>query len=199
MSLKKADTVKQALTLIGILLFLVSCQKSMTDQEIEQYRQQGNEIVKNAGHTLSSTLTEKMKEGGIEKAIGFCNQSALPITRKVSSSHGVEIKRTSLKLRNPENAPDEDEIQILKEFERQKAEGQEVVAVVNLDSNGTPRYYEPIFIEKKCLMCHGQRDTELSRAVDSLIKSKYPGDLATGYRENDLRGMWSIAFSTAEP
>jgi len=30
--------------------------------------------------------------------------------------------------------------------------------------------------------------------TDSIIKKLYPFDIATGYSEGDLRGIWSITF-----
>lgn len=65
----------------------------------------------------------QMKEGGPSMAIGFCNQSALPITKKMAASHEVEIKRTSLKIRNPENLPNEEELKVLHYYEDKMAEG----------------------------------------------------------------------------
>jgi len=34
----------------------------------------------------------------------------------------------------------------------------------------------------------------VSKPTDSLIKTLYPNDLATGYKVGDLRGIWSIQF-----
>ena len=67
-------------------------------------------------------------------------------------------------------------------------------SIVELDQLGKPHYYAPILFEKKCLMCHGTVDRELTKKADSIIKSFYPNDLATGFSEGDLRGIWSISF-----
>lgn len=184
--------------MIALVLTLVSCKTGMSEQEKEKYTREGNEIVASAGQKLSSTLMTKIQEGGIPEAVGFCNQSALPITENMSAHHGAEIKRTSLKFRNPENAPTEGEKAVLNGFMETLARGDSLRPVVQLEKDGQPHYYAPILVEKKCLMCHGELNRELSVAVDSIIRSKYPEDLATGYSEGDLRGMWSITFETPQ-
>lgn len=183
---------------IALFLTLVSCKTGMSEQEKEEYAREGNEIVASAGKKLSSTLMTKIQEGGIPEAVSFCNESALPITENMSAYHGAEIKRTSLKFRNPENAPTEEEKSVLNGFMETLARGDSLRPVVQLEKDGQAHYYAPILVEKKCLMCHGQLNRELSAAVDSIIRSRYPEDLATGYSEGDLRGMWSVTFQTTQ-
>jgi hypothetical protein len=187
------------ISLIWLILIVSSCQSGLSKKEIERYRQEGNDIVKSTGEKLSSTLMSKIEEGGISEAVDFCSQSALSITQKMSTHHGVEIKRTSLQTRNPENRPGEYEISVLNDFEDKLLQGESLVPVVTLGNDGKPHYYAPILAQKKCLMCHGQLNKDLSSAVDSIIKSRYPEDLATGYSEGDLRGMWSVTFDLPKP
>ncbi len=185
--------------MIAVVLAIASCKPGLSEQQKEEYARQGDEIVASAGEKLSSTLMSKIQEGGIPEAVGFCNQSALPITRKMSAYHGAEIKRTSLKIRNPQNAPTEEETEVLNRFSEALAQGDSLRPVVQLEKDGRPHYYAPILTQKKCLMCHGEINRELSVAVDSIIRSKYPEDLATGFKEGDLRGMWSVTFETVQP
>ena len=198
-SSNKHKVLKRSIALIAVVLVLYSCESGLTEQQKEEYVQQGNEIVASAGQKLSSTLTIKIQEGGIPGAVEFCNQSALPITSKMSAYHRAEIKRTSLKFRNPQNAPTEEETEVLKHFSEALSQGDSLRPVVQLEKDGQPHYYAPILTQKKCLMCHGELNRELSVAVDSIIKSRYPEDLATGYKEGDLRGMWSVTFEMAKP
>ena len=186
--------MKVAYHFVFLILLLSSCEPSLSEKEIRQYREQGDEIVKSASEKLSGTLMSKMKEGGALEAIGFCNQSALPITKKMAAYHGVEIKRTSLKIRNPENLPNEEELKVLHYYEDKLSEGKTLNPLVSLDPSGKPNYYAPIRVEQKCLMCHGTPKQELSSSIDSILKVKYPEDLAVRYREGDLRGIWSISF-----
>lgn len=50
---------------------------------------------------------------------------------------------------------------------------------------------EAIVIPKgaPCLMCHGEH---IEPAVHARIGGRYPGDEATGYKEGDLRGAFSV-------
>lgn len=198
MVLKKSNEARVmsrlAFTFLLLMLF-AGCQTTLSDKEIAAYKEKGALISKGAGKELSAALTGKMKSGGIAEAIEFCNTAALPLTQQMSDKHKVHIKRTSLKTRNPLNKPSDNEILVLRDFQTDLDRGISLEPKVKLDQNGIPNYYAPILIEAKCLVCHGTMNKELSRPVDSIIKSYYPNDMATGYDEGDLRGIWSIAFS----
>jgi hypothetical protein len=182
--------------LLSVALF--SCSDTLSKKEIKLFTEKGDLIANQTAEELSDKLMSKMKEGGIPLALEYCNTAALPLTQQMSDKHGVLIKRTSLKTRNPLNKPSEPEIIILKEFQVNIDQGISLEPKVELDQNGIPNYYAPILIEKKCLICHGTLDKELSRPTDSIIKSYYPSDMATGFTEGDLRGMWSITFPKSE-
>lgn len=184
------------LTFFSLLFMLLTgCQTTLSDKEVAAYKKKGSLISQSTGKELSETLTSKMKSGGISEAVEFCNTAALPLTQQMADQHEVIIKRTSLKTRNQLNNPTDNELVILKEFQADLDKGISLEPRVKLDQNGIPNYYAPILIESKCLICHGTLGQELSRPVDSIIKSYYPNDMATGYSEGDLRGIWSIAFS----
>ena len=172
----------------------MGCQKSLTDKEKEAYRETGMKIAKETYQKLSTALAEKMKAGGIPEAVKYCNTAALPLTREMSEKYKVQIKRTALRTRNERNSPDEEELEILNYYQTLAEQNQELKALVQVDKKGNPHFYAPIVLQKKCLSCHGSLDREVSRITDSIIKSYYPNDMALGFQENDLRGIWSIAF-----
>ncbi|MGI9532174.1 Tll0287-like domain-containing protein [Lutimonas sp.] len=179
----------------SILIFLLagivfSCKDTVSQKEAEE---KGHLIVASTAKELSENLMSKMKEGGIPLAIAYCNAEAIPITDKMSESNNVYIKRTSLKIRNPLNKPSEIEKTALTKFQTDHKNGKTLQAIVNFENEGV-YYFSPILMEKKCLMCHGTPGKELSKSADSIIKSNYPDDLATGYKEGELRGMWSLSF-----
>ncbi len=182
-----------------LLTLLSSCKTSLSDKEVKVYKEKGLLIARSTGSELSTTLTNKMKSGGLVEAVEFCNTAALPITKQMSDTYGVAIKRTSLKTRNSLNKPSENEILMLKEFQMNLDKGIPLEPVVQLNEKGDPSFYAPILVDQKCLVCHGTLDQELSRAADSIIKSYYPDDLATAYQEGDLRGIWSISFAQSTP
>jgi hypothetical protein len=43
-----------------------------------------------------------------------------------------------------------------------------------------------------CLQCHGIPNNQILPTTLSKIKELYPTDKATGYGENELRGIWVI-------
>ena len=190
--------MKFALPSLFLLFLLFSCKPAVSEKDIEIITEKGKEISKSTGKKLAGTLMEKIKSGGIPQAIDFCNTAAIPLTDKVADSFNVAIKRASLKNRNPLNKPSDKEAAILKKYEADLMNGVTLKPVVETE-NGNAQYYGPIIIESKCLICHGTIDQELSRPIDSLIKAKYPEDLATGYKEGDLRGIWSISFTDITP
>jgi hypothetical protein len=81
-----------------------------------------------------------------------------------SFPEGVVSKLTSTAPKNPNNAPDEWEKQVLASFER--GEKQEVSQVISLHGKPYPRLISQFITQKPCLKCHAQ----------------------DGYREGDIRG-----------
>ncbi|MEA3413392.1 MAG: DUF3365 domain-containing protein [Pseudomonadota bacterium] len=73
---------------------------------------------------LKKVVTEAAQAQGAAAAIEVCNVKALPTTRRVSEEAGMEVGRTSHKLRNPENAPDAWEQKVLVEFQARKTAGE---------------------------------------------------------------------------
>ena len=179
---------------LSTLLLCWGCEKKLSEQEMRHYREKGAEISGLTYQKLSGTLVEKMQAGGIPEALAYCNAAAQDMTGEMAAMHGVSIKRTALKTRNQQNTPNQEELRILRGFQDLVDKGEDPGAIVEIDRDGNPHYYAPIRLEKRCLSCHGRLGVEVSPAVDSLIRSYYPKDMAVGFEENDLRGIWSIAF-----
>ncbi len=180
---------------ISLILFL-SCQKGLTETQKKEYLAKGKQIAKTTANHLGGELTKHMKAGGVSEAIPYCNGQAGLLTQEMSEKFKVAIKRTSHKLRNSNNAPTANEIAILEQFKELKATNTTLKPVVALDGKGHPHFYAPIIVQKKCLACHGVIGDSMKPATDSIIKTLYPKDKATGFHEGDLRGIWSIAFES---
>ena len=43
-----------------------------------------------------------------------------------------------------------------------------------------------------CLQCHGEKGKNIQPKTLEKIAQLYPNDLATGYKENEVRGLISI-------
>ena len=183
--------------LFSALFILSSCSKSLSKKEVEKYTIQGKEIAQATAKKLGGTLVEKMKDGGVKDAVPFCNTKAIPLTEEMSNKFNVDIKRTSHLLRNENNKPNDEEILVINNYKDLMAKGKGLNPVVELDNDGNPHFYAPIILQKKCLTCHGEVGVNVTKKSDSIIESYYPKDLATGFKEGDLRGIWSITFKSA--
>ena len=149
------------------------------------------------GKTLMGELQKAIAAGGPVNAIGVCNVIAPKIAVDISAEKKMTIGRTSLKLRQPNNKPDEWELQQLRRFERRKAAGEnpasiEIGEYVTTAGKTVFRYMKPIPTGEVCLNCHGGT---LAPEVTAKLKQLYPQDAATGYKLGDLRGAFTITES----
>ncbi|MCD6543724.1 MAG: DUF3365 domain-containing protein [Flavobacteriaceae bacterium] len=183
--------------LFAVLFILSSCSKSLSNKEVEKYTIQGKEIAQATAKKLGGNLVEKMKDGGVKEAVPFCNTKAISLTDEMANKFDVTIKRTSHLLRNENNKPNDEEVVVINNYRDLIENGKKLKPVVELDNNGNPHFYAPIILQKKCLACHGEVGIDVTKKSDSIIESHYPKDLATGFKEGDLRGIWSITFKSA--
>ena len=186
------------ITFFSILLStIISCKQkdnSLSAEESSTYAKIGQNVIKTTASTMVGQVKGQMKKGGVKEAVPYCNKNASSILKAISKDYHVIIKRTTNKLRNPDNHPDSRESEILNRFLKLKEEHKHIEPVTERGNDGKIHHYAPIFIQKKCLTCHGQKGKELTEQTDSIIRSFYPEDQATGYQEGDLRGIWSITF-----
>lgn len=151
-------------------------------------------VVKEFMGELKGHLQNAMKAGGPVNAISVCNEAAPAIAQRQSEKHGWEVARTSLRYRNPDNAPDAWEAEVLKKFEERKAKGEDVkpmayYEVVEQDGKKVFRFMKAIPTGEVCLKCHGESIAEPAKAkLDEL----YPGDKARGFKLGDIRGAFTI-------
>lgn len=190
--------MKNILSILFISFILFSCgqDSSLTDDQIEQYTKQGKTIAQESFKALSGQLKTAMKARGVASAVGFCNVMAMPLTDSLSSTYGAVIKRTSLKLRNPANAPDSMELKMLKIYLQMSRMRNPVMVPKILEKNENEiQFFAPIVIKNEtCLKCHGIVGQTVKEEDYAIIKQLYPNDEAINYRMNKFRGMWSITL-----
>lgn len=139
---------------------------------------------------LMEALTTALRDGGPENALLVCRVQA-PAIAAAAGGEGISIGRTSHRLRNPANAPEEWMKPFLLAYQADPADT--TSRAVRLDA-GTVGYVEPIHAKPLCLTCHG---TELSPAVTDALASLYPDDEATGFAMDDFRGMFWAKVAVA--
>lgn len=151
-------------------------------------------VVKAFAGELSGRLKQAMESGGPIEAIAVCHTEAPAIAAAQSEASGWEVGRTSLRLRNPGNAPDAWELAVLEEFAARKAQGEDVTKLERaeiVEADGAPsfRYMKAIPTAEMCTACHG---TTVAPAVQAKLLELYPDDQATGFAVGDLRGAFTL-------
>lgn len=149
---------------------------------------------------LKGELMRAMKAGGPTKAIPVCRERAPEIARRFSERTGWDVGRTSLRYRNPANAPDAWERRVLEQFEVRRragepAAGLEHYEIVERDGRRLFRYMKAIPTGAPCLTCHGER---IAPEVAALLDRLYPGDRARGFKVGDIRGAFTIVQPLSE-
>ncbi len=148
---------------------------------------------------LQQVAGELMREyamSGTLRSLEVCKYTATEVSSKISKRFGAQVRRVSLKVRNPAlGTPDAWEQTQLKAFERRAADGEnpaklEVAAFVNEPAGRYYRFMKAIPVSELCLNCHGPKDT-LTAAAIAQIEAEYPFDRATGYAVGDIRGAVS--------
>ena len=150
---------------------------------------------------LVGRLNQEYQQGGAGRGVQVCAQVAQTLTREVAREQGVQMRRVSLKNRNPRNAPDAWERQILQRWERDLQAGKPIGEVGEWrtqQGQRVYRYMRPIMLATPlCLECHGDPQN-IKPEVRRLIRQNYPNDKATGYKLGDLRGAFSITIAPKE-
>ena len=145
---------------------------------------------------LLQVLSEEIAKGGPESAIGVCREKAPQMARTASAQTGWDIRRVSLRQRNPKAVPDAWEQAALEDFDRRAAAGEspatlekwEVVAGADRKEY---RYMRALPVQSICLACHGATDT-LKPEVITQLRTLYPGDKGVGYSIGQIRGAMTI-------
>ena len=147
---------------------------------------------------LVGPLTQAVQEHGTAGAIDFCSREAERLTAAIADSIGRDIRigRTTLKPRNPAHAPDSVDRRVLEELHALADAGDSLPAYRLVRDGDDVRFYRPLRIQPLCVQCHGPVD-QLDPEVLQLLKARYPGDQATGYREGDLRGAIRVVMPRA--
>jgi cytochrome c553 len=157
------------------------------------YEEIGLEYALSTKKVLGENLMGTIQKKGTLEALAFCNIQAMPLTDSMSFNYNATIKRVSDKNRNPNNKANAEELKYIEQFKRDSAENKESKPVV-VDKGGKVQFYYPIPTNTMCLQCHGKPEN-IKPEVRAKTLKLYPNDLAIGYGENEVRGIWSITFN----
>jgi len=178
-----------------------SAEHYVEPQRNDQYAHQAKLHTGAFAKELKAALVAALQAGGPVEAIEVCNMQALPIAKSISAQSGWTIKRTSLRLRNQANKPDEWEMATLLQFEQRKAAGENISTItqeklVSQEGEMLYRYMQAIPTTGVCVSCHGDN---LGGDIAEKLEELYPNDSATGFNLGDIRGAFSLQKNIKEP
>ena len=195
--------------IVFILISLVGCNKPGDEQTqlppetLNKIINTGQQAAKTLVATLKSELMNAISKGGPVAAIGICKNRAMVLTDSLAkaSSLVINIRRTSFKYRNPVNAPDEVDGEVLRVYENAinsgKTPPQFQIREITEHGKLVWRYYHPMTVQAVCQTCHGSLD-EMPEALRSTLTAYYPDDRATGYEAGDFRGVIRVTIKESE-
>lgn len=163
--------------------------------DISKRVQRAREITVIVSDKLRAELGAALKIGAVD-AISACQTISPDLATNASDEFGYEVSRTALKLRNPENGPDEWEQKVLHLFQAKIATGADPAKLEYHEVLTTPegdklfRYMRPIMMADMCMTCHG---TDVKQEVKAEIARYYPEDKALGHKLGEMRGAFSLA------
>jgi hypothetical protein len=172
------------LAALGAVLACSGGEPSVGDADVERAKSALQPFKKQ----LKAALLEGLEDGP-EAAIAVCKDRATAIAEGLRNN-GVEVGRTSYKLRNPDNAPADWMEPLLAYYVDGGDDSHRSVIL----EDGRFGYVEPIVVQKSCLMCHGR---DIAPALGGRITKEYPEDRATGFAEGDLRGLFWVTMPLA--
>lgn len=149
-----------------------------------------DEAIRALRERLSRRLSEELAASGAAGALPACATEAPAIAAAVREETGVDVGRTSRRLRDPANAPRPWVKALLADAHGKPPASVAATAVDLGDRVGVAR---PIVVADACLSCHGAPGT-LSPGVQAWLDARFPQDAATGYEPGDFRGFfWAEA------
>ncbi len=153
--------------------------------------ERGKEMALKTKAELGRYLMAAIREKGTAGAVEFCSSTALHITDSMSTVLSSHLKRVAENNRNPVNKATAEELAYIQKVKAALAAKENPQPQLT-DNNESITGYYPILTESLCLQCHGDKKTEISPVTLAKINQRYPNDKATGYKLNELRGIWVV-------
>jgi hypothetical protein len=139
--------------------------------------------------TLVGRLKAELGKGGPPAAVAVCRDEAQQLTASIGATHGLEMGRTSDRVRNPANTPRSWAATYVASWAGARAADAQP-AVFEL-SGGRVGVLRPIGTMDLCVMCHGPREA-VQATIGDVLKTSYPDDRAVGFAPGDLRGWFWV-------
>jgi hypothetical protein len=145
---------------------------------------------------LLQVLTDTIAKSSAADAVSVCQDIAPKLAKAASEQSGWQVRRVSLRNRNPKAVPDAWERETLEDFDRRAAAGEapaglERFSIEVVDGKPLQRYMRALPTQGLCLSCHGATE-QLAPGVAERLKALYPDDRAVGYGLGQVRGAMTL-------
>lgn len=189
-----------AALLCGLCLAATAIAADQQQERAQRLLQEARQIVQSLDDRLKEELKKTLKREDTAQAVETCHLKAPDIVHD-ANRNGWTVRRTSLKVRNLEDAPDKWEYKVLEELDaKNEADAPdselEHWEIVTVDGKKRFRYMKAIIAKQVCTRCHG---THIKSRVASQLDSLYPFDQARGFEAGDLRGAYSLSKALDAP
>jgi hypothetical protein len=172
--------------------------------EVRSVRDTGDRAIDRLAYTMVTDIMSAVARDGPVKALDVAHLKGLPTTGGTVAGlpRITAMKLTSLKVRNPANAPDPAEKLALDRVQSDLEAGTPpAVLVQRVDLPGEAhewRVYKPLAVLKDCVACHGRSESQ-SAELRAALQQRYPDDQAIGYRAGELRGLFRVTVAEPSP
>jgi hypothetical protein len=188
--------MKPSILLIGLLAQALVSSNAAAQAGEPAWVPQARSVAMAVPPKLLAVLKDEIARGGPEGAITVCREQAPAMARAASEQSGWQVRRVSLRNRNPKAVPDAWERAALEDFDRRAAAGEspaklERAELVEKDGRQVHRYMRALPTVDLCLGCHGTPD-RVTDAVSARLKALYPEDRGVGYRAGEIRGAITL-------
>jgi len=161
---------------------------SQAPPELRRQIQRADLVIVSLHDTMLAELSREIDHGGPAGAIRACHIDVTSAAYRAARGEGLEVGRTSDRLRVPTNRPRAWAAPIVQEYAGRRAADIEGFAVDLGDRVGVRR---PIAERPVCAACHGDSD-RLDPRVRQELADRYPKDLALNFRTGDVRGWFWV-------
>jgi hypothetical protein len=171
------------------------------ERRVESALAEARVAAKELSEAIRGLLMQELKGGGLEGAVAVCSTKAQARTAEYRRTFENDIRRVSLRRRNPANEPDAYERRVLEAFDRLPIEARPTAEhweLVREDGREALRYLKPVVANAMCLTCHGEK-AKIPAAVQAVVAREYPDDRATGFSVGDVRGAVSVRIPLVSP
>jgi hypothetical protein len=172
------------------------------DPAAAKIAQLGHKTIDQIGGRLIDEVKHELATKETSLAVSIMHLKGMELPKPVAGQPTITaIKRTSLMLRDPNNAPDGADMAALDKIHKQLMadESPDKILVQRIEQTGKPvewRVYRPIAASQACLACHGDPKT-FRPGVKEALDHQYPEDKAVDYSAQEWRGVIRVSIAPA--